>query len=209
MTWSKLNLPNSAKNLTDSQKDIFISVANKILSDGGSEEDSIKIALSQASKINKNKENFIYSTIYEQNLWTEKTTGRKITICKKCNKQIYIDTLDDGYCPECKNELLDYHGDGMDYEALEKSCWNYMKGITEKANMATEALGLIEKIITGEKEVDITNVVKYLKKNKHHVGYGHAIFDKSIGYPVEIHNKREKINIFGQEYDKVLGWVAL
>ena len=216
MPYSMNDLPDSAKNLTKPQKEKFISVANAILETGADEGLAIATAIKEAKKIKKSikiekvsdeTDNFIYATVYEQNLWTEKSTGRKFTICKSCNKALYIDELSDGYCSDCEEPLGDVHGDLADGETIEKACWNYLKGITEKANKTTQALKVIKNIINGESEIEITDVLKILKNDKYHVGYSHSIFDKSIGYPVENHCVRETIEAFGKQYDKIT-WKA-
>jgi len=152
---------------------------------------------------NNNEDNFVYATIYEQNLWTHKTTGEKFTICKGCNSKHIIKNLQDGYCPVCETPLGDFHGDLMSAEAVEKGCWSYLKNISDKAILATKTLSIIQDIIDGESDVDITSIVSELAKNKYHVGFSHSIFNEDIGYPAEMHNVREEFEAFGDIYEKV------
>lgn len=215
MPWSVNNLPPSAKNLTKPQKKKFVEVVNAILETGADEGLAIATAMKEAKKIKKsieikksaNKDNFIYATVYEQNLWVHKQSGRKFTICNACDEPVYIDEANGVCCPSCNADLGDYHGDLMAGSTVEKACWEYLKGITQKANKTTEALKVIQKVINGESEIEITDILKVLKNNKYHVGYGHSIFDKSIGYPVENHCLRETIDVFGDEYEKIT-WKA-
>lgn len=211
MPWSVNNVPPSAKNLTKPQKEKFISIANAILATGADEGLAIATAMKEAKKIKKsidilkteNKDNFIYATVYEQNLWIHKISGKKFTVCKSCDKPVYIEEAKGTLCPYCEAELGDYHNEFAQGSTVEKACWEYLKGITEKANKTTEALKVIQKVINGESEIEITDILKVLKNNKYHVGYGHSIFDKSIGYPVENHCLRETIEVFDDEYEKV------
>lgn len=154
-------------------------------------------------KNSNNEDNFVYATIYEQNLWTHKTTGDKFTICKKCNTPHFIKDLDNGYCPSCEYPLGDYHGDLMSAEAVEKGCWAYLKNISDKATLTTKALEIVQDIIDGKSDIDISSVLKQLAKNKYHVGFSHSIFDEEIGYPAEMHNVHETIDAFGETYEKV------
>ena len=105
MPYSMNDLPDSAKNLTKPQKKKFVEIVNAILASGADEGVAIATAIKEAKKIKKSisiekasdeTDNFIYATVYEQNLWTEKSTGRKFTICKSCDKALYIDELSDG-----------------------------------------------------------------------------------------------------------------
>ena len=153
-------------------------------------------------KSKTSEDNFVYATIYEQNLWTHKKTGEKFTICKKCNTPHLIKDLTDGFCPECNTPLGDAHGDLMSAEAVEKACWSYLKNISDKATMATKALEVIQEIIDGDNP-DITDIMSELAKNKYHVGFSHSIFKEELGYPAEMHNLREDVEVFGDTYEKV------
>jgi len=147
------------------------------------------------------EDNFVYATVYAQNIWT-KADGTKFTICEKCNEAHYISELNDGSCPSCSNRCLDAHNEGMDSNAIEKACWGYLKTINDKALMSYKALDAIQKVINGDEEIDVTDIVSYIAKNKYHVGFLHEIFEEDIGYPVENHCVREKVQAFGEEYDK-------
>ncbi len=215
MPWSVNDLPPSAKNLTDKQKKDFVRIANAILEESGDEGKAISIAISQVKKITNievkksldNQDNFIYAVVYEQNLWTEKSTGRKFTLCKSCNSTHYIDELEDGYCSECGFPLGDAHGDMVDGNSVEKGCWAYLKDINDKASLTTKSLEVIQEIINGESNIEISDIISQLAKNKHHVGFSHQIFDEQIGYPVENHCVRETIEVLDDIYEKIT-WKA-
>lgn len=203
MPWTVGTVPPAAKNLTDAQKKKFVEIANAILAETKDEGLAIATAMKEVKKSFENGEdNFVYATVYEQNIWTEKSTGKKFTICKACKKESHIDKLVDGRCPYCNGECLDAHNEGMDSDAIEKACWGYLKTINDKALMSYKALDAIQKVINGDEEIDVTDIVSYIAKNKYHVGFLHEIFEKDIGYPVENHCVREKIEAFGEEYDK-------
>lgn len=160
-----------------------------------------------SKSINSGEDNFVYATVYAQNIWTQKATGNKFTICPECNKASYIADLNNGNCPECSSRCLDAHNEGLDSDAIEKACWGYLKTINDKANMSIKALDIIQKVINGENNIDITDIVSYLAVNKYHVGFLHEVFNEEIGYPVENHCVREKVEAFGEEYDKYI-WKA-
>lgn len=153
------------------------------------------------------EDNFVYATVYEQNLWIEKSSGRNITICNDCGNQIYIDELTDGYCTKCEAPLGDAHGDLIEGSDVEFACWDYLKTINDKATLTTKALHIVQDIIDNKEDIDITDILKQLEKNKYHVGFSHQIFDESFGYPVENTCIRENIEIFGKNYEKIT-WKA-
>lgn len=202
MAWSFKDLPPAAKNLTDAQKKKFVEIANAILAETKDEGLAIATALKDVKKsIDNGEDNFVYATVYAQNIWT-KSDGTKFTICDKCSEAHYISSLNDGNCPTCSHKCLDAHNEGMDANAIEKACWGYLKTINDKALMSYKALDAIQKVINGDTEIDVTDIVSYIAKNKYHVGILHEIFESDIGYPVENHCVREKVSAFGEEYDK-------
>lgn len=203
MPYTVNDVPPAAKNLTKPQKKKFAEIANAILEQEKKKGTSIKeaeskaisIALSQVKKEDEKYKNFVYSTVYETNLYKDEN-DRYFTICDSCKKEQYVD-ISDGYCEDCGDILGDSHGDLIDFETVENMSFSYMKNIDNKLNYLDN---LIKKMIKKE-EIDI---IEYLLKSKHHIGLQHRIFEKDSGYLVSSHCVYETVNAFNKEYEKCI-----
>ena len=116
-------LPDSAKNLTDKQKEVFVAVANSVLKDGGSEAEAIASGLSQAKKLKKSFTEALGDAI-------ESVIAKYFGASEQPSQQQEI-VSEEMVSYEVVYEpfVKDAHGEWMSDVTLEQACENFNKNL--------------------------------------------------------------------------------
>ena len=148
MPWSKSDLPTSAKNLTDKQKEIFIRVANSMLEDGMSEERAIRGGLSRAKEMTeKSKLIDAFESFLEKHFGgSEKEYEPQVDVTKALDEEqrmaLFVVLEPDTY---------DLHNDTYSAEEVWKACNNFNQH-SMKANLfhriETEDMKFVQSFIS-------------------------------------------------------------
>lgn len=176
MPWSKSNLPDAAKNLTDKEKTVFVRVANSMLDDGKSEEQAIRGGISQAKKTEKSLSEALAEVIEkyfggsgEADYEPESEVENSATIAKSVNteKRQFTSVV-------LRPDVPDLHGDIYDADVVEEAAHNYMQHC-RKSNLQhlvqTELASVVESGIAksdyklGDGEVKTGDWVMTMKIN--------------------------------------------
>lgn len=136
MPWSKNNLPDSAKNLTEKGKEIFVSVANDVLEETGDEAQAVMAGLAQAKEqTNKSltKDGMLkaFTEFLEKHFdGSSKEDDVKVeNVAKSVNveKKLFTAVV-------LRPNDIDAHGDVYDEDTVEKACHNFSQ-FCRKANL--------------------------------------------------------------------------
>lgn len=120
MPYSKSKLPDSVKDMTEKQKEVFIEVANSVLAESGDEGKAIASGISQAKKIKKSFTEALGELITkyfgpsEQEIPTD--------VIKASEEMVSYEVV---YEPFVK----DAHGQWMSDKTLTKACDNFNKNL--------------------------------------------------------------------------------
>lgn len=121
MPWSMSKLPDSAKNLTEKQKEVFIEVANSVLEETGDEERAIRSGLSRAKSMTKKSFAEGLSDLLEKHFGsTNKESELQMEVTKAVDNEQRMALF-----VVLEPDTFDQHNDIYSEEEVWKACNNF------------------------------------------------------------------------------------
>lgn len=146
MPWSKSDLPDAAKNLTDKEKTVFVRVANSMLRDGKSEEAAIRGGLSQAKKTEKSLSEVISEAIEKYFGGSQEDNADDHETVTQVGKSVDEEKRE-FTAVVLRPDVPDLHGDIYDADVVKDAAHNYLT-FCRKSNLQhlvhTEKASVVE-----------------------------------------------------------------